>query len=392
MPIESGLTEQVLERAIDNDELILYYQPKVNLLDGSIVGAEALVRWNVGEGVYISPSAFIPLAESSGLLHDLTVRLLDQVVSASEMLNERVPGLALSMNVAPNDLQSNVITTRIKQVLDSKLIAPSALQIEITESAVMGNFEHIKEGVIKLTNMGVNVLMDDFGTGYSSIDRLSQLPFSALKLDQGVVKRMGDSRQNLNVVKSCILMAHELRMTSVAEGIESAAAYQFLMANGCEEAQGYYISRPMALYEFMSFAEQEHQFEGSQIGRIHQTVNNVLFYRKCLADVVFCSRQGSDTCLPSIVDPALTEAIEQSRLGRWYFGVGQRLSGLESFDKLEQPIRNLHKLGGDILNVKSDNMSKDKQDAAFIKMDGLANEVVTLLHALESDLILNKKD
>lgn len=388
--MQSGLTQQVLERAIDNDELILYYQPKVSLLDGSIVGAEALVRWNVGEGVYISPSAFIPLAESSGLLHDLTVRLLDQVVSASEMLNERVPGLALSMNVAPNDLQSGVITERIKQVLDQKLIHPSALQIEITESAVMGNFEQIKEGIIQLTDMGVDVLMDDFGTGYSSIDRLSQLPFSALKLDQGIVKRMGESRQNLNVVKSCILMAQELRMTSVAEGIESSAAYQFLMANGCEVAQGYYISRPIALYEFISFAEQDHEFEGSQIGRIHQTVHNVLFYRKCLSDVVFCARQGADACLPSIVDPDLTESIEQSRLGRWYFGAGQRLSGMESFDRLEQPIRDLHKIGGDILNAMSINDSHSEQNATYKEMDGLVNKVVALLHALESDLILSQ--
>jgi len=295
--MQHGLTQQALERAIENDELILYYQPKVSLLDGKVIGAEALVRWNVGEGEIISPSAFIPLAESSGLLHDLTVRLLDQVVDASVALRERVPGLALSMNVAPNDLQSQTISKRIKHFLDQKIIKPSDLQIEITESAVMVNFEQIKEDVVHLTDLGIDVLMDDFGTGYSSIDRLSQLPFSALKLDQGVVRRMGTSSQNLNVVKSSISMARELRMTSVAEGIESSATYHFLMANGCEEAQGFFISRPIALDEFMSFADTEHQFEGSQIGRIHQAVHNVLYYRKCIFDAVFCDRLGSKAML-----------------------------------------------------------------------------------------------
>ena len=189
--MQSGLTQQALERAIEYNELILYYQPKVSLLDGRVIGAEALVRWNVGEGTILSPSAFIPLAESSGLLHDLTVRLLDQVVGAAVTVKEKIPDLALSMNVAPNDLQSKTISKRIEHFLDQKIIDADDLQIEITESAVMGNFEQIREDIVRLTELGIKVLMDDFGTGYSSIDRLSQMPFSALKLDQGVVRRMG---------------------------------------------------------------------------------------------------------------------------------------------------------------------------------------------------------
>lgn len=387
MSTQSGLTQQALERAIENDELILYYQPKVSLLDGKVIGAEALVRWNVGEGEIISPSAFIPLAESSGLLHDLTVGLLDQVVDASVALKARVPGLALSMNVAPNDLQSQAISKRIEHCLEQKTIQPEDLQIEITESAVMGNFEQIKEDVVRLTELGIHVLMDDFGTGYSSIDRLSQLPFSALKLDQGVVKRMGTSQQNLNVVKSSISMARELRMTSVAEGIESAATYHFLMANGCEEAQGFYISRPIGLEDFISFAEAEHSFDGSQIGRIHQAVHNVLFHRKCLFDVVFCARYGAKACLPSVVDPDVSDVLEESRLGLWYFGVGQQLSGMAQFDSLEQPIRDLYKLSHEILY---DHSTLAKQEAALSRMDSLVNQVVSLLHTLESALLLKQ--
>lgn len=386
----SGLTTRALERAIENDELILYYQPKVSLLDGSVIGAEALVRWNVGEGVIISPNDFIPLAESSGLLHDLTVSLLDQVVDASVALRAKVPGLSLSMNVAPNDLQSQTISKRIEHFLDQKVIKPKDLQIEITESAVMGNFEQIQEDVVRLTELGIDVLMDDFGTGYSSIDRLSQLPFSALKLDQGVVRRMGTSRQNLNVVKSSISMARELRMTSVAEGIESAATYHFLMANGCEEAQGFYISRPIALDDFMTFASKDHEFDGSQIGRIHQAVHNVLYHRKCTFDVVFCDRIGAKACLPSVVDPDISDELEQSRLGIWYFGVGQQLSGMAPFDSLEKPIRELHQLSQDIVNKQYDHGKPDKQTQMLLLMDSLVNQIVSLLHNLESALLIQQ--
>ncbi len=388
--MQTGLTQQALERAIENDELILYYQPKVSLLSGDVIGAEALVRWNVGEGDIIPPSVFIPLAESSGLLHDITIRLLDQVVDASNQLRNMDIDLALSMNVAPNDLQSQTISQRIELYLSKNAIRPQDLQIEITESAVMGNFEQIREDIIRLTELGIHVLMDDFGTGYSSIDRLSQLPFTALKLDQGVVRRMGTSEQNLNVVKASISMARELRMTSVAEGIESSATYHFLMANGCEEAQGFYISHPLALHDLVSFANAENQFGGSHIGHVHQTVHNVLYHRKCLFDVVYCDHVGAKACLPSVVNPAITDSLENSRLGGWYFGVGQQLSGMVPFDSLEQPIRELHKLSQEILHRESVHNAVQMQAAALSRMDSLVNQVVSLLHALESALLLKQ--
>jgi len=387
----SGLTQQALERAIEQDELILYYQPKVSLLSGKVIGAEALVRWNVGEGDIIPPSVFIPLAESTGLLHDITVRLLDQVVHASKTLRSHGLELALSMNVAPNDLQSHTISQHIAGYLSKQIIKASDLQIEITESAVMGNFDQIREDIILLTELGINVLMDDFGTGYSSIDRLSQLPFSALKLDQGVVRRMGTSQQNLNVVKSSISMARELQMTSVAEGIESSATYHFLMANGCEEAQGFFISHPLALSDLIAFTVAEHQFDGSQIGSVHQTVHNVLYHRKCLFDVVYCDQVGAKACLPSVVDPDIGETVESSRLGSWYFGPGQQLSGMVPFDSLEQPMRDLHKLSQEILHREYGQNDAGKQEAALSRIDSLVNQVVSLLHALESALLLKQR-
>lgn len=388
----NGLTQQALESAIENDELSLFYQPKISLVTGAVIGAEALVRWNSSSGEIVAPNLFIPLAEQSGLLHDLTVRLLDQVVNAAVLVRQQQTGLALSINVAPNDLESHTISEHIKRYLDSEVIQVDDLQIEITESAAMGNFEQIRDDVLRLTNMGIKVLMDDFGTGYSSIDRLSQLPFTALKLDKGVVRRMGTSRQNLNVVKSSISMARDLRMTSVAEGIESAAVYNFLMANGCEEAQGFYISRPIALQHFLTFASERHSFEGSQIGRIHQTVHNVLYHRKCLFDVVLCDRIGAKACLPSVVDPDISTALEHSRLGVWYFGSGQTLSGLAPFDSLEQPIRDLHKISTQILQREYGNEKQNRQEAALSQMDSLVNQIVSLLHALETTLLLKQSE
>lgn len=383
----SKLTLEALEKAISNDELVLFYQPKVCLLTGTVVGAEALVRWSDETRDIISPSEFLPLAESSGLLHDMTVKLLDQVVDACIHIREQSAGLAISMNVAPDDLASHTISNRIGALLSDRVISRDELQIEITESAAMGNVERVRDDLDTLNALGIKVLMDDFGTGHSSIDRLSQLPFSALKLDQGVVKRMGTSVQNLDVVRASISMARELGMTSVAEGVESAAAYDFLTANGCEEAQGYWIGRPMSLDDFHSFLDQPQTFNGSQIGRVHQTILNLLQFRKSLVDAAFCRRVSKDEALPSVLHPELSADITYSRVGRWYFGMGSVLESLDSYRVLETPLTEIHDLGLQFIERLRDGLPEAEVDALLLQLDSRVDRLIALLHSLERDLL-----
>ena len=385
MPPE--LTLEALERAISNDELVLFYQPKVCLLTGTVVGAEALVRWSDETRDIISPAEFLPLAESSGLLHDMTVKLLDQVVDACVQIREQNTGLAISMNVAPDDLASHTISDRIGALLSDEVITREELQIEITESAAMLNVERVRDDLDTLNALGIKVLMDDFGTGYSSIDRLSQLPFSALKLDQGVVKRMGTSVQNLDVVRASISMARELGMTSVAEGVESAAAYDFLTANGCEEAQGYWIGRPMSLSDFQGFLDQPQSFNGSQIGRVHQTILNLLQFRKSLIDAAFCYRVSHDEALPSVLYPEHSTDIVSSRVGRWYFGMGSVLEALDSYRVLNKPLVEIHDQGLQFLEQLRGGLSEAEVDAFLLQLDSRVDRLITLLHSLERDLL-----
>ena len=374
-----------------NDELVLYYQPKVCLLRGEVIGAEALVRWNNPNQKIIAPDVFLPLAASSGLLHDITINLLDQAVAACARIGQVQTGLSVSMNVAPNDLESHTISNRISYYLDNKDITAEDLQIEITEAAAMSDFDRVRDDLERLTTLGIKLLMDDFGTGYSSIDRLSQLPFSSLKLDQGVVRRMGTSTQNLNVVKSSISMARELRMTSVAEGIETAGAYNFLIANGCEEAQGFFIGRPMALDAFIDFIRQPHDFEGSQIGRIHQAVFNLLHHRKCLVDAAYCNKLDPATVLPSVIDPDISRSTETSRFGVWYYGMGQSLAEFESFVAIESPLRKLHACGEYFLSQLKSGADGKSLDQIILDFDLHIDSLLGLLHAVERELLFQVK-
>ncbi|MFK7861704.1 MAG: EAL domain-containing protein [Granulosicoccus sp.] len=387
------LTEAVLQKAMLNDELVLYYQPKVSLLSGDIIGAEALVRWSDGANGIVSPSEFLPLAERSGLLHDLTLQLLDQVIDASAQLpDHHQPALSLSINVAPDDLASNAISQLIGKALDEGRIVASDLQVEITESAVIGNVDKVYDDLVRLKSRGIKILMDDFGTGYSSIDRLSQLPFDALKLDQGVVKRMGSSVQNLDVVRSAISMARELGMTSVAEGIETVEVYNFLIAHGCDEAQGFFIARPMTLHDFKKFIDQDHDFGGSQLGRVHQASLNLMRFRKSLLDVAFCRRLNDGTALASLSDFSMPEQVAESRLGLWYFGIGQKLADHHQFSDIEQPLRRVHEGGLAFLDLLDDDSSSQSLDEALESIDQQVDQLLSLFHTLERFLLKHKSN
>jgi len=253
----------------------------------------------------------------------------------------------------------------------------------------MNNYDQVHEDLVALTELGITLLMDDFGTGHSSIDRLSQLPFASLKLDQGVVRRMGTSPRNLNVVKSAISMARELRMTSVAEGVESEGAYNFLIANGCEEAQGYFIGKPMALADFTDFVRQPHDFAGSQIGRIHQALYNIIYYRKCLIDAAFCSNLGTSDVLQSVIDPDISHTSESSRFGAWYYQMGQGLAHLEHFQSLEEPLHELHSGGSLFMQQLQAGADGARLDKIILDIDQNVDQLVSLLHALERELLLN---
>ena len=381
------ITEAELISAIKADELVLHYQPKVCLLRGEVIGAEALVRWQRDTGELVMPDAFIPLAERSGYLGEITLSMLAQSVKAIQRIKQTHSGLSISMNVTPTDLETQAVSQEIEGYLAADLISPSDLQIEITESIAMGELQRVSLDLDNLNSMGITVLMDDFGTGYSSIDRLSQLPFSSLKLDKGVVQRMGTSRQNLDVVKSSISMARELRMNSVAEGVESEGAFDLLVANGCGEAQGYWISKPLTLDDFNSFVSLKPDFSGSQIGRVHQALFNVLHYRKSLLDAAYCSKVSALSALDSVVDPEVKLDAEESRFGLWYYGIGQRIASVQGYAQLEKPFVALHKGGQQFMLELQAGASSPSLNTIIAEVDQSMDALTSALRRLERELL-----
>ena len=232
-----------------------------------------------------------------------------------------------------------------------------------------------------LTDMGLKLVMDDFGTGYSSIDLLSQLPFSAIKIDQGVIGRMAGSTKNLNIVNMVINMARTLRMDVVAEGIEDKSAYHFLAYAGCLEAQGYWISKPLCFDTFKEFVQSKPRYPSSHLGMIYHAHMNNVYFRKSVLDATLYANCNIDLDMASVEKPDIHFEPKETRLGQWYFGIGQELSDRPHFRAIEEPHRRMHEIGEDLYH--SDVNSHEK----ILAFNESFERVNKCLHLLEAELI-----
>ncbi len=377
-----NLTKLDIEQALANNEFELYFQPKVSFLKGSVSGAECLVRWIHPEHGFVSPDHFIPVAEQANLITAISAQIAAMAIAA--ICDLRAQGFqgTLAINTSPLDFQTNTILDILQDALDQKKITTDDLQIELTETASFNNQEEIVARLHQLTDMGFKLVMDDFGTGYSSIDLLSQLPFSALKIDQGVVGRMAGSTKNLNIVNMVINMARTLRMHVVAEGIEDESAYQFLAYAGCLEAQGYWISKPLPFDEFSAFVTRQQSYPSTHLGMIYHAHMNNVYFRKSVLDASLYANSATDFDMASVERPDIHFKPKDTRLGQWYFGVGQELADRPNFRAIEEPHRRMHEIGEKLFASKFEN--SHEQILAFNEAFERVNKC---LHLLEAELI-----
>jgi diguanylate cyclase (GGDEF)-like protein/PAS domain S-box-containing protein len=243
--------EKHLRRALERDELLLYYQPKVSLSSGLITGMEALVRWQSPDLGLITPDIFIPLAEETGLIVPIGAWVLKTACAQNKAWQEAgLPLLSVAVNLSPRQFRQQNIASVIEECLRETGLAPYFLELEITESMVMHDVDRVTLVLNELKRMGVSLAMDDFGTGYSSLSYLKRFPFDKLKIDQSFVRDITSDPHNAAIAKAVIAMAHSLHMKVIAEGVEMQGQLNYLLKHGCDEMQGYYFSRPIPADRF----------------------------------------------------------------------------------------------------------------------------------------------
>ncbi|SDH43914.1 PAS domain S-box-containing protein/diguanylate cyclase (GGDEF) domain-containing protein [Pseudomonas benzenivorans] len=238
--------EHELRRALERDELQLHYQPKLSLLNQRLVGAEALVRWQHPLFGDIPPDRFIPLAEETGLILPLGAWVLQQ---ACRQMHEwqalHAPFGPISVNLAGMQLRQPQLLEHISRLLEDNALDPSLLQLEITEGFIMNQTEEALSILHQLKALGVQLAIDDFGTGYSSLSYLKRLPLDILKIDQSFVRGLPDDPNDVAIARAIIALGRSMQLTVIAEGVETKAQELFLAAEGCEQIQGFVISRPL---------------------------------------------------------------------------------------------------------------------------------------------------
>ncbi len=252
--IERNTIERDLRAALAKDQLTLFYQPKIDITSGRVVGAEALIRWRHEERGYVPPSLFIPVAERSGLVVPLTKWVLNEACRQNREWQEQgLKKISVAVNVSAIDLRRTDLTDTIANTLIRNGLSPQYLELEVTESMVMQDVDVVIGTLRRLRGLGVGIGIDDFGTGYSSLAYLKRFPVKRLKIDRSFVHDVADRRDGHVIPKVIIDLAHALGMKVVAEGVETADQYERLEALGCDEVQGYFAGRPMPAAEFEVF-------------------------------------------------------------------------------------------------------------------------------------------
>lgn len=243
--------ESAIRQALERDEFVLHYQPKLDLRSGRIVGAEALIRWFQPRSGWVSPADFIPVAEDSGLIVPLTQWVLRQACEQAQAWRGMgLPPLCMSVNVSPIDFRQRDFVDNLAAILKQSGLPPARLELEITESVLMQNVDETVDILQKIKAMGVRLALDDFGTGYSSLSYLRRFPIDVLKIDQSFVRGLNVNSQDAQLISAIIGMGKSLELNIIAEGVETVEQLNFLKTQQCEEGQGFLFSKAVPPKDF----------------------------------------------------------------------------------------------------------------------------------------------
>lgn len=264
--IENNIVEKELAAAIENHELALYYQPKISLTDGSLMGMEALVRWIKPDGTVVPPGNFIPVAESSMLITKISEFVLDEACRQNkEWQIMGYPPITVSINLTAVDFYQTNVTESIKAALDRSGLDAQYLDVELTESLALKDIDHAVHQMEEIKSLGVKLSMDDFGTGYSSLSYIQILPITLLKLDRSFVMYLEEDEISREIVSAVIRIAKSKKIETIAEGIETPGQVDILKESGCDLAQGYFFGKPMPAPEFEKFMKEKMQESSSAL-------------------------------------------------------------------------------------------------------------------------------
>jgi len=256
--VERMVVERHLRHALEKKQLKIHYQPQIELINGRIVGIEALLRWNSPDLGLVPPDRFIPVAEETGLIVPIGEWVLKTCCEQNKAWQDAgLTPVTISVNLSARQLQKKNLSGVIAGILQESGLKPCFLELEIVESMVMQNVESALAIMNELKGLGIQLAMDDFGTGYSSLSYLKRFPFDKLKIDLSFVRDIMVDPESAAIARTIIAMAHNLNLRAIAEGVETKEQLEYLRLHDCDEIQGYYVSPPVTAHEFEALLRKD---------------------------------------------------------------------------------------------------------------------------------------
>jgi EAL domain-containing protein (putative c-di-GMP-specific phosphodiesterase class I) len=376
-------TETEIVQGLRNKEFILYYQPKTSLITNRIVGAEALVRWRrPGESVAM-PDSFIPAMQGTALLKTLTVQLLAELMH--DMSGILGADILISLNVGAADFEDDTFSGLLFDAIRDQRLLPASLELEMTETQALQACDRLFGRIQRIVDAGISLAMDDFGVGYSSIDTLSKLPFTTIKLDQGIIGRMLSSEKDATIVRSSIRLGHELGMELVAEGVETQAQREFLIECGCKLVQGYLISPPLPAEAFRKLRASSCNAHSLPVGLVHLAILDHVQWRRQIVSYAIQRAVLPRSSPTRKVDGFPEMSATRCGLGRWYFGEGRHLAATPIYHAIDAPHRELHRIGEVIIEQVRNGATLTELAGLLSAMRAVSTTLIGLLEDLEDD-------
>lgn len=371
-----------IRSALAEEEFEYWYQPKVSLFTGRVCGGEALLRWHHPSGETLCAQDWIGQATEMGLSTEIALSMLPKLFYQIERICETTEGLAIAVNLTARDLEDDEVCSLILEAMWSGRIPPRRLQLEMTEAALPEDEAHLERNLDRLVETGIALAMDDFGTGFASLDMLRKLPFTSVKIDQGVVRSMQDSAKSSAIAFSSIRMAYEMGLDVVAEGVESEEIFEFLQQAGCNEAQGYWISEAIPCEDFIQFVHQDHRWSASPIGRLrHVEIDHIMWCKDLLAAVFSDSATDLESSeVSAVCDDHLC------RMGQWLDQQEGWVADLAEFKA--RPHAHLHRAGFNLMEAANQGLPTAHRKRLAGDLNHWSGVLMHLLQKLEIKVLM----
>ncbi len=336
------LTIKDLSNAIINDEFLFFYQPILSLETGKIDSVEALIRWKKDNGELVQPDNFIPYAEQTGFIVEITKAMIPHFLEDLKKIHQQDKTIVASLNISSADmLQKEFVPGFLKLVNDSG-IDHSKIKIELTESSAMELSTERLMDIAELKSNGIELAIDDFGTGHATFQKLKNLPFDTLKIDRTMTSQAMSTPDGLTLLDHSINLAHQLNMDSVAEGVETDSLMKYLMGVGCQYIQGYYISKPLELSSFIEFINTKGLWDTMKHGQIYKAILDFTDWERKVFSSLYMEHENARI---------VAFEVEESPAGEFLFKVIKSVD-IELYNNLDIAYKKSYEVAKILLNAK----------------------------------------